>query len=335
MRIPFSPPEIQAITDSKERPLWSLMIPVYNCSQYIPQVLESVLSQDLGEQHMQIEVVDDASTDADVEELVRRISKGRVKYFRQPENVGTLRNFETCINRSKGKLVHLLHGDDKVKPGFYQKMALLFHCYSQAGAAFSNYEFINDKGVKIMGWMTEGKEGILKDWFIRIAEMQRIQFVAMVVRREVYEKLGSFYGMTYGEDWEMWVRIAKHYPVAYTPEVLAEYRMHDGSVTWKNILAGRNIPELAKAMDIIQQHLPPKYRKKISERSKKYYARINVSIAKAIWTKTHNRALMQVQLNAALALSKHPSLYYHISRLYFQIIIIKLFKKKKKYRLSM
>jgi len=30
----------------------------------------------------------------------------------------------------------------------------------------------------------------------------------MVVKREVYEKLGGFYGVEYGEDWEMWVRIA-------------------------------------------------------------------------------------------------------------------------------
>ena len=28
------------------------------------------------------------------------------------------------------------------------------------------------------------------------------------------------------EDWEMWVRIAAHYDVAYTPEILAEYRLH-------------------------------------------------------------------------------------------------------------
>jgi hypothetical protein len=49
------------------------------------------------------------------EELVKKVGKGRVSYFRQKQNVGSLRNFETCINRSRGKYIHLLHGDDELK----------------------------------------------------------------------------------------------------------------------------------------------------------------------------------------------------------------------------
>ena len=60
-------------------------------------------------------VLCDGSTDLDVEALVMSLGKGRVKYYRQPQNVGSLRNFETCINRANGHLVHLLHGDDRVK----------------------------------------------------------------------------------------------------------------------------------------------------------------------------------------------------------------------------
>jgi hypothetical protein len=54
--------------------------------------------------------------DNNIEELVKKVGKGRVSYFRQKkQNVGSLRNFETCINRSRGKYIHLLHGDDRVK----------------------------------------------------------------------------------------------------------------------------------------------------------------------------------------------------------------------------
>jgi glycosyltransferase involved in cell wall biosynthesis len=118
-RIPSSPPDIPPLFPDSSRPLWSVMIPVFNCAQFLKETLESVLSQDLGETLMQIEVVDDASTDTDVAALVNKIGKGRVRYFCQTFNAGSLRNFETCINRSKGKLVHLLHGDDRVKDGFY------------------------------------------------------------------------------------------------------------------------------------------------------------------------------------------------------------------------
>ena len=51
------------------------MIPTYNCSKYLKQALESVLIQDPGIEKMQIEVVDDNSTDENVEELVNAIGR--------------------------------------------------------------------------------------------------------------------------------------------------------------------------------------------------------------------------------------------------------------------
>jgi len=195
-RIPKSPPIIKPLSSIySNRPLWSIMIPVYNCSRFLPEVLKSVLNQDMGFNHMQIEVIDDASTDADVEKLVNKIGLGRIHYFRQKHNVGSLRNFETCINRAKGQLVHILHGDDRVRNGFYRNFTNLFNNYPQAGAAFSNYNFIDEFGnVTQHGRLEEHEVGILNNWLNRIAELQKIQFVCMVVKREVYEELGSFFG---------------------------------------------------------------------------------------------------------------------------------------------
>jgi hypothetical protein len=51
-------------------------------------------------------------------------------YYRQQQNVG---NFETCINRSKGKYIHLLHGDDKIDFGFYNEIETLFHNFPKLG----------------------------------------------------------------------------------------------------------------------------------------------------------------------------------------------------------
>jgi glycosyltransferase involved in cell wall biosynthesis len=117
-RTPTSPPIIAPVTDQAHRPLWSVMIPVYNCLGYLQKTLSSVLAQDPGPEIMQIAVIDDCSSDGDVWALVQQLGKGRVEYFRQEQNRGSLRNFETCLNRSRGHWVHLLHGDDWVAPGF-------------------------------------------------------------------------------------------------------------------------------------------------------------------------------------------------------------------------
>ena len=100
----LAPPFIPPCAWQGIRPQWSVMIPVYNCALFLTYTIESVLAQDMGgAAQMQIEVVDDASTDADVKALVEDVGKGRVLYFRQQHNVGNLKNFETCIKRANGQ----------------------------------------------------------------------------------------------------------------------------------------------------------------------------------------------------------------------------------------
>ena len=104
------------------RPLWSVMIPTYNCAALLRETLKSVLAQDPGREQMQIEVIDDASTKDDPEAVVRELGQGRVAFHRHSKNIGATANFNTCLSRSRGTLVQILHGDDLVLPGFYDRM---------------------------------------------------------------------------------------------------------------------------------------------------------------------------------------------------------------------
>jgi glycosyltransferase involved in cell wall biosynthesis len=319
-----SPPIIRPVPGDMARPVWSVMIPAYNCAQYLPQTLESVLSQGIPEEQMQIEVVDDASTDADIRALVERLGQGRIGYFRQLENVGSLRNFETCINRSRGRLVHILHGDDVVKKGYYGAMEGLFRQYPEAGAAFCRFSYMDENGTeKHIQTCEQKQDGILENWVSRIAEHQRIQYAAITVRREVYEKVGGFYAITYGEDWEMWVRIARYFPVAYTPKVLAAYRKHRTSISGDKLVNGQNVRDLVQAMKIIQTHLPVSQRQNVLKRSKRYYAHHSLKIANQIWQKFGNKKMVITQLREALLLSSSPALWWKAGKLYFKMKINK------------
>jgi len=252
-------PTISAIREDATRPLWSVMIPSHDCAPYLRETLASVLEQDSGPARMQIEVVDDASSD-DPRAVVDELGRGRVGFSRQPSNVGHVANFNTCLERSRGRLVHLLHGDDCVREGFYAAMEGLLEREPQAGAAFCRYIAIDEQGA----WQTVAKleqpgAGVIDGWLERIAVGQRLQTPCMVVRREVYERLGGFdprpRGL--GEDWEMWVRIAAHYPVAYMPEPLALYRVHSHSLSGGMLRSGENVRDLRRVIEINRQHLPP------------------------------------------------------------------------------
>lgn len=298
------------------------MIPVYNCSLYLEETLRSVLAQDPGAAQMQIEVVDDASTDADVSALVTQMGEGRVSYFRQPENVGSLRNFYTCLQRARGHFVHLLHGDDLVRPGFYDKMHSLFTEHPLLGAGFCRYAYINEQGAVLYCQDPEMDQvGVLQNWLVRLGERQRIQYAAMVVKREVYENLGAFYGVEYGEDWEMWMRIAAHYDTGYVPQVLAEYRKHYSSVSGKHFVTARNMASLEWVMRKIRRYVPPQFREDVDSRSRNFYAHYALRVANALWRDYKDSRGASAQAVAAWKMSRGAGLFYKIVKLYTRITL--------------
>jgi glycosyltransferase involved in cell wall biosynthesis len=256
---------IAALPADLGRPLWSVMIPAYNCARYLHETIASVLTQDPGPDQMQIEVVDDCSTD-DPKAVVDALGAGRVEYYRQEQNVGKVGNFNTCIERSRGQLVHILHGDDAVRDGFYRSMEQLFDTYQEIGGAFCRYISMDEDGNwETIGELEPGGRGILVGWLERIARGQRLQTPCMVVRRSVYEQLGGFDArLTHCEDWEMWTRIAAGFPVAYEPEPLAVYRVHTRSTSDRSLSSGENVVDLRRAIEINRARLPRERREEIT-----------------------------------------------------------------------
>ncbi len=233
------------------------MIPTHDCAEYLRQTLESVLAQDPGPETMQIEVVDDHSTRDDPATVVEEVGGGRVGFFRQPENVGHIRNFDTCLQRARGHLVHLLHGDDLVLPGFYATLQRAFEAEPTLGAAFCrDIRMDADGHPRSVSRQLQSSSGVLDAWLETIALGQRLQAPAMVVRRGVYERLGGFDRRisSYGEDWEMWVRIAAHYPVWYEIQPLAQYRLHSEGLTGRSV--EQNGSDYRLAIEINREHLP-------------------------------------------------------------------------------
>ncbi len=249
---------IPPVPDGISRPLWSVMIPTYNCASYLRETLASVLAQAPGPEIMQIEVVDDHSTKDDPAAVVEELGHGRVGFYQQPENVGYIKNFETCLQRSRGKLIHLLHGDDCVMDGFYRKMQQAFDEHPEIGAAYCRHIIMDENGHwQRISPLEQPETGVLSNCLERIVTRHPIQTPSIIVRRDVYERLGGFDRRmsSCGEDWEMWVRIAAQYSIGYEVEPLALYRSHSTSITGRSVRTGQNIRDVRKATEIIRPYL--------------------------------------------------------------------------------
>ena len=263
-------PQIGSQPRTGSRPFWSVMIPSYNRTAYLERTLRSVLCQDPGIGEMQIEVVDDASTTGDADLLVRRVCGDRVSFARQPRNIGGVANWNSCIERSFGEWVHILHSDDVVFPGFYERLRAALDGRNDVGAAFCRHALIDkdDRWLYTFEMETPQPE-ILTGFIEKIGVSQRIQFPSIVVRRAVYERLGGFRtDLSCAADWEMWIRIAAHYPIWYEPEILAAFRTHSSSWTDAVVKSGDSIAYEQRCIEINRPFLPPDRAEIISRKAR-------------------------------------------------------------------
>ena len=299
-------PNIAPIPHNVNRPLWSVMIPTYNCADYLEQTLKSVLLQAPGPDEMQIEVIDDCSTQDDPEAVVRAVGQGRVQFFRQPQNVGAIANFNTCINRSVSEIVHILHGDDLVQPGFYKTIGPALTQSQKIGAAYCRQVYIDEHGKPLLTTRLEqSTSGVFENVLNVLAVSNRIPPPSIAVKRRVYEHLGGFdERLFHAADWEMWVRIAAHYAVWYQVEPLALYRVHAGSDTSRLFQTGANMQNRREAIEIFKAYLPPSRATELTRKALGYSTIYGLKMA----VKSLGRArlpLFWVQFREALVCAHH------------------------------
>lgn len=253
---------IDPVPPDLARPLWSVMIPVYNRTTYLEQAIASVIEQMRGysAEQIQIELIDNASTNPALELLVQKLVKRyKISVYKQPQTVSMVENMNTCIRHARGHLVHILHDDDLVLPGFYQYLEVAFKQEPSIGAAYCRHGHIDEKDRQqhYLSSLERSTSGIIPNFLERIAVNSLIDPPAMVVRRSVYERLGGFRPELYGaNDLEMWRRIAAHYPVWFEPQVLAYFRIHASSQTSALARTGKNIADIRQSIKVTHSYLP-------------------------------------------------------------------------------
>jgi predicted dehydrogenase len=293
------------------------MIPTFDCARYLEATLRSLLAQAPGPEAMQIEVVDDQSTTDDPAEVVTRLGGGRVDFYRQSENVGVVANLNTCLQRSRGEVVHLLHGDDVVLDGFYRTLGDRLREHPEAGAAYCRHVYVDARGRRLeVAPLEPAASGILAEGARFLAAEQRIMTPCIVVRRSVYEQLGGFDDrLACAEDWEMWVRIAARFPVYYEERPLACYRLHDDSNTGRNLRSGLSLDHTRLAIDLFADYFEPAERRAVKRAAFSRYAESAVETA---WNfqSQGDTAAARAQLRVAWRLERSPRTAARIARVF-------------------
>lgn len=93
------------------KPLYSICIPTFNRAGLLSEAISFSLNQSY--KNIEIIISDNASTDK-TREVVESFSDARIKYFRNPENIGPIRNFIKLAELANGEFMSWLQDDDLI-----------------------------------------------------------------------------------------------------------------------------------------------------------------------------------------------------------------------------
>ncbi len=231
-------PPIIVLSSHTKQPLVSICISAYNVERVVSAALSSVLNQTY--QNLEVIVLDNGSTDGTADAL-RSIGDQRVRTVAAMPNIGGYQGMNKAIGLAQGELVAVYHSDDIYEPTIVAKEVAYLQSHPQAGAVFAMDHYMDDDGTIFGGTDLPvefvGREMLgYKDVFPYLLRNKNILFrcPTFMARRKALDTVGLFDPETFdiGSDTEMWLRMARRYPIGILSERLIRYRV--GQRQWSS-----------------------------------------------------------------------------------------------------
>jgi glycosyltransferase involved in cell wall biosynthesis len=199
--------------------LISVIIPCYNQAGFLAEAIESVLRQTY--ENVEIIVVDDGSTDNSA--LVAGRYE-RVHVVKQ-ENQGLSAARNTGWRQSRGSFLVFLDADDRLLPAALELGAQYLVAHSACAFVAGGYLKITEDGSPLDAPVLPKVRGNYYRQFLRG------NFIGMhagvTYRRNAVEEFGGFdLSLPACEDYDLFLRITRVYPIYCHDHVVAEYRRH-------------------------------------------------------------------------------------------------------------
>jgi glycosyltransferase involved in cell wall biosynthesis len=200
--------------------LVSVIIPCYNHGRYLARAIDSVLSQPYSS--VEIIVIDDGSVDN-----TREVAEGypSVKYHFQP-NQGLSAARNTGIEHSEGNFLIFLDADDwLLKNAIAINAAYLEHDKS---LGFVSGAFVISRN----GVEQEVKKPVNSEHYLRLLQGNYISMHATVMyTRKVFKTLRFDPSLKACEDYDVYLRVTRDFPVLHHTHLLAAYFHHDTNMS--------------------------------------------------------------------------------------------------------
>ena len=203
------------------KPLFTVVIPLYNKASTIRRAIDSVLAQT--DPDFELIIVDDGSTDSSVDAIQELLSADNVTLVRT-SNRGPASARNAGIEKSIGAYISLLDADDCWDPNYLLTMRRMI-ANNPDGVLFTAlHEVVGDDGTPVNRNSTVALnfEAPVSDFFSLYATEPIVSSSTATIERQALQKIGSFPdGVRRGEDIYVWLRLADIGPVVLSGQKLA------------------------------------------------------------------------------------------------------------------
>jgi len=217
-------------------PSISVIIPAHNAAALVPLTIRSVQAQTFS--NWELVVIDDGSKDATADSVRPFLSDSRVRYvFQENQERSAARN--NGISRSAGAFIAFLDADDLWHPQKLETQLALMESNPEMGMCYTYTAVMNSDGGNPRAFSQPmAREGWI---FGNLVRGNFITVSSVMLRRSVVQEVGLFDpnpALLGSEDWDLWLRISRKFPVGVVRKYLTTYRSHLGAQSHSKIFQG-------------------------------------------------------------------------------------------------
>lgn len=205
-------------------PTVSICIPAYGRPYELRQAIVSVLEQDY--EDLEIVVGDDSG---DLEDTVKELGDGRIRYFRNTTRLGMAGNWSRTLDLAHGRYRGLLMDDDMLLPGFLKRTVDVLEADPQVGVVFTNHYLDRGSERTIRSCpVAQGRH----DLFLKTLLLHRpVAVSAAMMREEAWLDARPLPDL-FTADIVMQIRIVQSgWAFFYVDAPLMAYRVHEGQLS--------------------------------------------------------------------------------------------------------
>lgn len=204
-------------------PKVSVILPVYNCDQYIFETIQSVLNQTFAD--FELLIVDDCSTDKTVA-IIKQFDDDRIQLILKEKNTGYTDSLNYAVSIAKGQYIARMDGDDICVSTRFEKQVAFLEANPDYVLCFHKVKILKPNGELAEDFITKVPENYeAQETFARLGNYIH---TPSVVYRNILRKFPEEFEMSPIGDYFLYMMLAEHGKLKYMDEEMAVYRFGVG-----------------------------------------------------------------------------------------------------------